>query len=153
MSKESHPGQAAGSSLQVLVDVLVSCGCCDKMLQAGQLKMAEMCSHTVLEGGTLKSRCWQDCNPSQALEEKTTRGSQLSLACGRRSRLCLHRRMAFLCVSVSVSLSLLGITCKVHPNPGSPPLEILNLLISAKTLKSHSQVSGGVTVYHSPRCR
>lgn len=64
MSKKSHPGQAAGSSLQALVDVLVSWGCCDKVLQAGQLKTAEMCSHMVLEGGTLKSRCWQDCNPS-----------------------------------------------------------------------------------------
>lgn len=60
-------GVNAGSTFSAVTlrNALVSCGCCNKLLQPVWLKTKETYSPTVLEAKRLKSMCWQSCTPDR----------------------------------------------------------------------------------------
>lgn len=124
--------------------VLVSYSCCNKVLQIGWLKTAEIYSVTVLEVRKLKPRCWQDWILLEALRENLFPAflsfwwlsavlAFLSL-CQGNSNLCLRLHMVSSPLRVSVFSLILrtpSYRIRAHPHPVSPDLY---LITSAGTL-------------------
>lgn len=147
--------QAGGSHLLSSIlsvstpKVLVSQGCCNKVLQTGQLKTTDALLSQETVNVRLKS--WQNCVPSEASREEPVPRSALNFCCCHYSRLSLACRyntpvslaplsLVFPCVAVSLLRRTQSCWIKGPPYTGMAPLEPM---ASAMTLFPNHITFGG----------